>query len=76
MGAISSKPFKIGDCQGRRNVGRAGGQKKSWGQYKIMKNKKIVTDYLARRLTRRGDGGLFSSEKKFTSPWKNVLDIF
>jgi len=34
--------------QGRRNVGRAGrGQKKSWGQWKLMK-KKIVTNYQAR----------------------------
>jgi len=39
-----------------------------------MKNKKIVTDYHARRLTRRGAGGLASPEKIFVTPWKNVLD--
>jgi len=40
-----------------------------------MKDKKIVTNYQARRLTRRGAGGLVSPEKMFTPPWKNVLDI-
>jgi len=40
-----------------------------------MKNKKIVTDYQARRLTRRGAGGLASPEKMFAPPWQNVMDI-
>jgi len=31
-----------------------GGQKKCWGQYKLTKNKKIVTNYQARRPTRWG----------------------
>jgi len=39
-----------------------------------MKNKKNVTNYQARRLTRRGAGGLVSLEKMFAPPWKNVLD--
>jgi len=40
-----------------------------------MKNKKIVTSYQVRRLTRRGAGGLVSPEKIFAPSWKNVLDI-
>jgi len=33
-----------------------------------MKNKKIVTDYQARMLTRRGAEGLVSTEKNFAPP--------
>jgi len=40
-----------------------------------MKNKKIVTNYQACRLTRRDAGGLVTPEKIFAPPWKNVLDI-
>jgi len=40
-----------------------------------MQNKKIVTNYQARRLTRRGARGLVSTEKNFDPLWKNVLDI-
>ena len=63
-------------CPGtpERRQGR-GEQKKSWGQYKLMKNKKLVTNYQARRLTRKGSEGLVSPEKMFAPPWKNVLDI-
>jgi len=31
-----------------------GGKTKSWGQYKLTKNKKIVTNYQVRRPTRWG----------------------
>jgi len=40
-----------------------------------MKNEQNVTNYQARRLTRRGAKGLVSLEKFFAPPWKNVLDI-
>ena len=40
-----------------------------------MKNKKIVTNHQALRLTRRGAGSLVSPEKNVSPPWKNVLDI-
>jgi len=40
-----------------------------------MKNTKNVTNYHARRLTRRDADGVVSPEKNFASPWKNVLDI-
>jgi len=37
--------------QGRRNVGRAGGEVKNWRQWKLMNNKKIVTNYACYCLT-------------------------
>ena len=66
--------FEIRGRDAGTSVGQ-GGQKKSLGQYKLMKNKKIVTNYQVRRLTRRGAGGLVSPEKNFAPPRKNVLDI-
>ena len=66
---IFSQACSLG--QGRRNVGRAGGQTRSWEQYKLMKNKKIITNHQARRLTRRGAGGLVSPEKCVGHSLKN-----